>query len=55
MFVHKNKNDPKVAPLGDISFYIDLYREIHLKLFSWTNNPNTKEFHMQHHLDMVWL
>jgi len=30
-FVHKNKICPKMAPLGDVSFYIGLYREIHLK------------------------
>jgi len=29
-FVHKNKICPKMAPLGGASFYIGLYREIHL-------------------------
>jgi len=32
-FVHKNKFCPKMAPQGGVSFYMGLYREIHLKLF----------------------
>jgi len=43
-----------MAPQGGISFYIGLYREIHLKFFfSSTNNPNVKEIHLQHPLDIV--
>jgi len=41
-------------PLGGTSFYIGLYREIYVNLFFlWTNNPNVKEFHMQHPLVMA--
>jgi len=29
-FAHKNKIHPKMAPLGGASFYIGIYREIHL-------------------------
>jgi len=43
-----------MAPLAGVSFYFGLYSEMHVKLFlSSTNNPNVKEFHMQHPLDMV--
>jgi len=43
-FAHKNKIHSKKAPLGGTSFYISLYREIHLKrsLFKTTELISTK-------------
>jgi len=32
-YAQTNKIRTKVAPLGGVSFYIGLYREIHVKLF----------------------